>query len=126
MKGGIAAKRSDRRGDMPKETIALKGQKFSDVFSEAVPGAMMEVLGDSAARAMSFYLRPLDFDDVEDFQKKLRAILGTGALALEKVIVRHLAHQLEVPASELRPADLAGSASIARGILEKRGKGPSR
>ena len=86
----------------------------------------MEVLGDSAARAMSFYLRPLDFDDVEDFQKKLRAILGTGALALERVIVRHLALQLEVPASELKPEDLAGSASIGRGMLEKRGKGPSR
>lgn len=111
---------------MPSESIASGGRVFSDVFSEAVLGAMAEVLGDSGARAMSFYLRPLDFDDVESFQRKLRAILGTGSPALERVMVRHLASQLEVPSSELRPEDLGGSASIARRMLEKRGKGPKK
>jgi hypothetical protein len=83
---------------------------------------LKEVLGDSGSRAVFHHLGPLDYDDVEGFHAKLRAIFGTGALVLEMAIVQHLAVRIDVPVSTLRPDDIVKSASLARASTERRRK----
>lgn len=97
--------------------------EFSEVFRDAVSNAMIEALGNSGARAIRYYIDPIDYDDVSDFHTRLKAILGPGALALENVIIRQLALQLVVPVLRLRPDDIVKSASLARGIQKAKQEG---
>lgn len=90
--------------------------KFSTVFRDSVSNAMINALGNSAARAILYYIGPADYNDVSDFHTRLKAFLGPGTLALENVIIRQLAFQLGLPASRLKPDDIVKSASLARGM----------
>jgi hypothetical protein len=75
---------------------------------------LKEVLGSSGSLAVFHHLGPLDYDDVESFHAKLKAIFGSGALVLEMAIVQHLAIRMDLPISTLRPNDIVKSASLAR------------
>lgn len=90
--------------------------KFSAVFRDAVSNAMIEVLGNSGARAIRYYIGPVDYDDPKDFHTRLKALLGPGALALENVIIQQLALLLGVPVFRLKPDDIVKSASLVRGL----------
>ena len=97
-------------------TLPQGSTKFSTVFRDAVSDAMIEALGISGARAIRYYIGPVDYDDVKDLHTRLKALLGPGALALENVIIRQLALLLGLPVFRLKPDDIVKSASLARGM----------
>lgn len=96
--------------------------KFSEVFRDSVQSALKEVLGDSGSRAVIYHLGPVDYDDVEDFHARLKAIFGTGTPSLERVIVDQLALLMDVPVSTLRLDDIVKSVSLARASTKQRKK----
>lgn len=95
--------------------------KSSDVFRDSVQSALREVLGDSGSRAVIYHLGPVDYDDVEDFHVRLKAVFGTGTTSLERVIVDKLAFLIDVPVYTLRLDDIVKSVSLARAST-KQGK----
>ena len=96
--------------------------KSPEEFRDSVQSALKEVFGDSGSRAVIYHLGPVDYDDVEDFHVRLKAIFGTGTPSLERVIVDQLAILMDVPVSTLRPDDIVKSVSLARASTKQRKK----
>ena len=88
--------------------------KFPDALENSVHSALKEVLGESGSKATVYFLGPIDYNDVEGFHLRLKKLFGSGVLSLEAVILRHLAAELDLPATILKPEDFVKSVSAVR------------
>jgi hypothetical protein len=97
--------------------------KFFEVLHECILDGLESVLGKSCTRAIVFHIELGDYiDDAGEFHRNLYALLGLGALVLEKVIVKELFRRLDIPYEERGNFDFAGCVNEARELFLKKQK----
>jgi hypothetical protein len=93
------------------------------VLHECIVDGLENVLGESCTRAIVFHIELGDYiDDPSEFHRNLYALLGLGALVLEKVIVEELFRRLDIPYEQRGNFDFSEYVNEARELFLKRQK----
>lgn len=97
--------------------------KFVQTFQDCVFDVLCHVLGEVGLKAI---LLNMEFghyiDDPGEFHRGLHSILGSGALVLERAIVKELFSRLNLPCEERSDFDFAEYVATARNLFTTREK----
>ena len=97
--------------------------KFFQVLHECIFDVLGNVLGESGTRVIAFHIELGHYiDDPSELHRNLYALLGNGAIVLEKIIVKKLFRRLDIPYEKRGNFDFARYANEARELFLKRQK----
>ena len=95
-----------------------ESQTFDDLLLNVLRSGLKEVMGESAARAMGFYVDPhIALRNIREYEAALRKIFGEGAALLERKCAEKLYAALKLPAPSPQNMTLAGCVLDAKSRL---------
>lgn len=97
--------------------------KFAQTFQDCIFDVLRHVMGEVGLKAI---LLNMEFghymDDLGEFHRGLHSILDSGALVLERAIVKELFSRLDLPYEEKSDFDFAEYVATARNLFTARQK----
>ena len=99
--------------------------KFAQTFQDCIFGVLRHVLGEVGLKAILLNMESGHYiDDPGEFHRGLHSILGSGAVVLERAIVKELFSRLNLPYEERSDFDFAECVATARNLFTARQKKP--